>query len=159
MKQVKFVEMNDKEFKDYLDSEIQSYANDKIKVGNYPPESGLEEARKEFENYLPDGRFTKGQHLFSVIDDCNGEKVGMIWFATNMVEAPNGAFVYDIRIDDEFQGRGYGTATLLLLETKVKEFGKEKILLHVFAHNVGARKLYEKLGYVTTNIMMAKDLK
>ena len=151
--------MTDKEFKDYLDFAIQDYADGKIKAGNYSPESGLEGARKEFANYLPDGRFTKDQHLFSVVDEVSGESVGMIWFATNMLNVPNSAFIYDIRIDEKFQGQGYGTAAMLLLETKVKEFGKEKILLHVFAHNDGARKLYEKLGYVATNIMMAKSLK
>jgi ribosomal protein S18 acetylase RimI-like enzyme len=158
MKQVKFVEMTDKEFKDYLDLAIQSYADDKIRAGNYPPESGLEDARKEFAHYLPEGRFTKGQHIFSVVDDESRARVGMIWFATNMEEVPDSAFIYDIRIDDRYQNQGLGTASLLALETKVKELGKRKILLHVFAHNVGAKKLYEKLGYDTTNIMMAKEL-
>jgi ribosomal protein S18 acetylase RimI-like enzyme len=159
MKQVKFVEMTDKEFKVYLDFAIQDYANEKIRAGNYVSEYGLEGARKEFENILPRGRLTKDQNLFSVVDEETGDRVGMIWFATNMHDTPDGAFIYDIRIDDKFQRQGYGTATMLELETKVKELGKSKIALHVFAHNVQARKLYENLGYDTTNIMMAKKLK
>lgn len=39
-----------------------------------------------------------------------------------------------------------------------QELGMKKIGLHVFGHNKVARGLYEKLGYETTNVVMAKTI-
>ena len=36
--------------------------------------------------------------------------------------------------------------------------GLHKMGLHVFGHNLAARALYEKLGYVPVNINMEKQL-
>jgi len=44
------------------------------------------------------------------------------------------------------------------LEERVRHLGLSTISLHVFGHNHAARALYEKLGYVTTNVMMSKTL-
>jgi hypothetical protein len=47
---------------------------------------------------------------------------------------------------------------MLAMEAEVKAMGLDRISLHVFGHNPGARRLYEKLGYETTNVYMAKQL-
>lgn len=39
-----------------------------------------------------------------------------------------------------------------------EEIGLKSIRLHVFGHNKIARRLYEKLGYIETNIKMKKVL-
>jgi RimJ/RimL family protein N-acetyltransferase len=44
------------------------------------------------------------------------------------------------------------------IEDKAKELNANKIELHVFAHNKTARKLYEKIGYEVTNVIMAKKI-
>lgn len=44
------------------------------------------------------------------------------------------------------------------IELKAKELRLKEIGLHVFGHNKAARGLYEKLGYVETNIKMEKSL-
>jgi RimJ/RimL family protein N-acetyltransferase len=59
---------------------------------------------------------------------------------------------------EEFRGKGYGAASLALLEEKARQLGKTRIALHVFGHNLRAQKLYQSAGYVTTNISMAKNL-
>ena len=43
-------------------------------------------------------------------------------------------------------------------EAEVRRLGLYGIGLHVFGHNSGARLLYERLGYRTTNINMFKSL-
>ena len=40
----------------------------------------------------------------------------------------------------------------------MKEKGAKAIGLHVFAHNTTAFKLYEKLDYKPTDIVMVKEL-
>jgi RimJ/RimL family protein N-acetyltransferase len=41
---------------------------------------------------------------------------------------------------------------------QARELGADKVELHVFGHNQGARALYEKLGYTPTSIVMVKPL-
>ncbi len=43
-------------------------------------------------------------------------------------------------------------------EHQVKDLGIDKIALRVFAHNRGARALYEKTGFAITGIYMTKKL-
>lgn len=51
-------------------------------------------------------------------------------------------------IDQNFQGRGYGKATLkLLIERLVTEYKCTKIYLSIYDNNVNAIKLYEELGF------------
>jgi ribosomal protein S18 acetylase RimI-like enzyme len=66
--------------------------------------------------------------------------------------------VYDVRIDEAFQRRGYATQAFQKLETLVRDMGMSAISLHVFGHNTAARALYEKLGFATTNVMMSKQI-
>jgi ribosomal protein S18 acetylase RimI-like enzyme len=47
---------------------------------------------------------------------------------------------------------------LLQLEKKAQELEADEIALQVFGHNYATRALYEKLGYETTNLYMAKPL-
>ncbi|WP_139116750.1 GNAT family N-acetyltransferase, partial [Paenibacillus polymyxa] len=47
---------------------------------------------------------------------------------------------------------------LARLEDKAKDLGVRKISLHVFAHNETARKLYEKTGFLETDVIMSKKL-
>jgi len=60
-------------------------------------------------------------------------------------------------------GRGEGaralaTAAFAALEGEARARGLAGIGLHVFGHNPGARALYEKLGYETTNLHMFKKV-
>lgn len=150
--------MSESDYSSWFETSVREYADEHIKAGNFSPEDGLQRARSEFESYLPSGRFTKDHFLYSIVNRDSHEKAGMIWFAINLPGRPTMAFIFDIRIDEGFRGEGYGTAAMLLLEEKVRALGKKRIELHVFGHNHGARKLYERLGYVPTDILMAKNL-
>jgi ribosomal protein S18 acetylase RimI-like enzyme len=61
-------------------------------------------------------------------------------------------------VHERFRRRGYASRILELVEDKARELGAGKVELHVFGHNLGARALYEKLGYTATSIFMAKPV-
>ena len=82
----------------------------------------------------------------------------MLWFAMREGQGMPTAWVYDVRVDEAFRRRGYAQEAFAELETKVKALGGNKIALHVFGNNYGARDLYAKLGYVETNVLMSKTL-
>lgn len=158
MASVKFVEMTDLEYETWFAIAVKEYGDDIAKSSGVPANETQKESASQFRNLLPDGRKTKSHYLYSIKDSVSEKTVGMIWIAANFPRDPSVAFIYDIRMDENFRGLGYGTATLLLLEKKVKELGRNKIALHVFGHNTRAIRLYERMGYVTTDIMMSKVL-
>jgi RimJ/RimL family protein N-acetyltransferase len=155
---VRLAPMTEIEYQAYLESDIQRYAEEQVKAGNWHPSEALEKSRKEHQQLLPDGLATKDKYLFSVQDQDTGSKVGVIWFAVDYKRLEPLAFIYDFVIDEEFRRRGYGTRALQALEEKAKELGVTKISLHVFGHNHAAKALYEKVGYETTGVYMAKKV-
>jgi ribosomal protein S18 acetylase RimI-like enzyme len=68
------------------------------------------------------------------------------------------AFIWNIEIDPNHRGKGYGSQTMLALEEKVKELGLATIGLNVFGHNGTAIRLYQKLGYGTSSMTMYKNV-
>lgn len=147
-------EMSNIEFNKYLDKSIKTYAEEKVKSGNWKKDDSLSLSQSEYNKLLPDGINTINNYLFSIIDK-NNDVIGMIWI--NKKDS-NSCFIYDICINDKFQGKGYGLMAMIEVENFAKSLGAETIGLHVFGHNNKAIKLYEKLGYKATNISMSKQL-
>jgi ribosomal protein S18 acetylase RimI-like enzyme len=77
----------------------------------------------------------------------------------NLEGAVKDGFIFDITIDEDQRGKGFGKKAMLLIEEKARELRIHKIGLHVFAWNQVARSLYEGLGYETKSLNMIKDLK
>ena len=155
---VRLVPMNQTEFQTYLDSLLQDYAQDHARAGNFSAENALELAKLQVQQILPDGLDTQNHYFFNVEDETLANRVGVLWFAVQDRGAGPIAFVYDVRVYEEFHRRGYGTQTLQILEEKVREMGLTTISLHVFGHNHPARAMYKKLGYVETDVMMSKTI-
>jgi RimJ/RimL family protein N-acetyltransferase len=156
---VKLVEIDEADFQAWKQMAIVEYFTERVRAGNDGPDSP-DRSRSEFESLLPYGRLTRDNYIFSIVDEkLDDRKVGVLWYAADTPDLPpDTLFLYGIRIDEGMRGKGYGKATMLLLEQRAKELGKERIALHVFAHNQPARRLYEELGYKPTNIVMAKEL-
>lgn len=140
---VKFREMNDEEYKIFVENSIQDYSNGLIKSGTCAEEEGFERAKNDFKNLLPDGKQTKDNFLYR-IENKTQEDVGILWY---IKQSESRAFIADILIFEEFQSKGYGRQTLLLLEKEAKQKGISMIALHVFKFNTIAFSLYSSLGY------------
>lgn len=154
---IQLIPMSISEFEAYLDHSIQSYAQEKIKSGNWRAEEGLELSRKEFDHLLPNGLETPDNYLYTIQNE-DDEAVGILWVAKKDWGGKPKAFVYDVEIHEDYRRRGYAQEAFGALEGVVRGLGLDEIALHVFGHNVAARALYEKLGYVITNINMSKQL-
>lgn len=155
---VAFIKLDGNEFAKWRETSVREYAADRVRAGNSDEEHSMESAEKEFNELLPDGPNTNGQYIYSVVEERDSQRVGVIWYGEPPGDRKDTIYIYDVRIDERFRGRGYGTATLRLVEERAKDLRKKRISLHVFAHNERARKLYEELGYKPTNITMAKGL-
>jgi len=155
---IQLVPMTEAEFQSYYEHTLADYAEEHVRGGRWSPEEAYEQASREFQALLPDGVATENHHLFIVRDSTTQAAVGVLWYALQSQAGRKTAFVYDINIDSNFRRQGYATKALRSLEDQVRAQGAQEIRLHVFGHNEGAQALYEKLGYLTTNVMMAKSL-
>lgn len=73
--------------------------------------------------------------------------VGCVSFYANDDER-KAAYISEIMVDPEAQGCGLGTAMLEAAEQWAQAFGMNKVRLEVLEGNEGARRLYERVGYV-----------
>jgi ribosomal protein S18 acetylase RimI-like enzyme len=148
--------MTAEEYDAWVPNAIAEYAADHVRMGSRPAEGALESATKEFETLLPDGLDTAAHHLLVGVDD--GAPVGILWLNIPVDQPGPRAFVYGVEVDASMRGRGYGRSIMLAAESYAREHGATSIRLHVFGDNTVARRLYESLGYETTNVNMAKPL-
>jgi ribosomal protein S18 acetylase RimI-like enzyme len=151
---IRLVPFEPSEFATYLDGSVRSYAEENVRAGRWSAEEALSEAQKQIQGLLPQGLHTPNNYFFSIRADPSGEPVGIIWLAVE----PRGGFVYDLNIFEAHRRRGYAEAAMRQIEGVARDHGAQKISLHVFGDNSGARRLYLKLGYSETNVMMSKPL-
>jgi ribosomal protein S18 acetylase RimI-like enzyme len=124
--------------------------------GGQTHEAAQQKAEVDFPAVLPLGLETPGHFIFVV--EANGEPVGRLWLAERQLGGSRVLYVYDVSIDAEQQGRGYGRAAMRLAEDEARTLGIDRIELNVFGGNDVARGLYRSMGYVETSAQMRKDL-
>lgn len=118
-------------------------------------------AATSFDASFPDGKPAPGHAVLDVLDDDledDGEVVGFLWIGPDTSGNPEAWWVWNIAIDADKRGRGYGRAAMLLGEQYAREHGATTLGLNVFGWNAVARGLYEALGYETTAMQMRKPL-
>jgi len=59
----------------------------------------------------------------------------------------NSSFVKDLVVAPEWQGRGLGAALLATAMTALRGRGADEVQLKVVTANIGARRLYERMGF------------
>lgn len=156
---IRFREMSDDEFDKFAEWDILAYSKDLIKSGLSSEENALKNAKKSFNELLPQGKYTKNNYIYVVVNSDN-EDVGFIWYQKYKEDI---AFICDFLILEKFHKQGYGKQTLLLLEKEAKEKAFNKILLNVFKYNKPAFSLYKSLEYKirdqkNENISMLKNI-
>jgi ribosomal protein S18 acetylase RimI-like enzyme len=147
--------MTDDEFTAWLEPMIRDYAAQHVASGNWAPEDALELARTQTRSLLPDGARTKEHYLYTTRDAATGEAVGILWVNVRTKAGRTEAFIYDIVVNEDRRGRGYGRATMLACVERSRELGASSLGLHVFGDNTVARSLYTSLGFVETNVHMS----
>lgn len=152
----KLIPMTQPEFDVYYEALIPDYAADNVRAGYWTESESLEKSRKQTEGLLPQGLQTKDHYLYTLRD--NDQSIGMVWLKAELDRPVKSGFIFDVRIDEPFRGKGYGKEIMLLAEEKARELGIKRIGLHVFGYNEVAKKLYERIGYRYSSYNMLKDL-
>ena len=145
------------EFLDFRRRTIVGYAAEHVQAGNWTADTAEERAAKETDALLPNGVDTPGM-LLLVAQTANGEAIGVVWVSLKQPRGGEGAWIFDIEVEAEYRGRGYGRALLTAAEQECRRRGIESLALNVFGSNAVARSLYESAGYEVTTMQMRKVL-
>ena len=144
--------MTDAEFDDFLSGNAEEYAGELVAAGMtaeaaaraQPGADGAADARRAWTS--------PGMHFFTAwVGDA---PVGSLWLCT----LDPMAFVYDVVVDEAQRRKGYGAAIMNAGALWSREQGHPVLGLNVFAHNPGARALYDRLGYHVTQDYRALDV-
>jgi RimJ/RimL family protein N-acetyltransferase len=148
--------MTQDEFQAFLAQSVPEYASEKVRAGNWTSQEALERSRKDHATLLPEGLASPNQHLYTI--ELDGTPVGRLWLSDDPKTAGGAGFIYDLFVAEPFRRQGIAAEAMRLLENEALSLGVRSLALHVFGYNLGARALYQKLGYEITNINMSKAL-
>jgi ATP-dependent Clp protease ATP-binding subunit ClpC len=149
--------MTPSEFEAYAAWSVDEYAKDLERSGRASAEVAKARAEQAFGSLLPDGIDTANKVFLVGEDGETGEHVGLLWFGPSTDDQAV-AWLYDINVDEEVRGRGYGRALMLRFEEEAGARGYARAGLNVFGDNAVARRLYESLGYRESSRQLHKDL-
>lgn len=137
---------------------VREYAAEQVQTGNWSAEEGERRASERTDELLPEGVDTPGV-LMLTADTADGDPVGHVWLALERQPGLRSrAWIYDIEVQPEQRGRGFGRALLHAAESEALKNDVMSVSLNVFGSNVVARHLYETSGYEVASIHMTKDL-
>jgi ribosomal protein S18 acetylase RimI-like enzyme len=141
----------------FFEEAVSFYAAENVKGGCWRAEDALGLSRAETEHMLAQGLETPDQYLFEILAADEEEPVGYVWLAALPRGTVKAAFVVQLSIKSRFRRQGHARAALGLIEQRARELGLSGMELHVFAHNPGARALYESVGYKASSTNMIKS--
>ena len=150
--------MTEVEFEAWSQRLARAFASEQVAAGNWSPEGALTLAFKGNAALLPDGLATDGMLLLKGVR-ADATVVGTLWIGlTHPRGSPDCAFLYDIEVEEEYRGAGYGRALLAAGEKAVRARGVNAMELNVFGSNMRAIRLYETSGYSVVTQQMRKNL-
>ena len=133
------------EFEGYRDQLITAYAQDMLDAGAFTDrDRALEASVASTEQLLPDGLDTRAS--------TSGRPTTARRWSRSCGSPSTGptGYIYDIEVHHDQRRRGYGREVLDAGARAAHDLGARELGLNVFGHNDGARTLYERAGYATT---------
>jgi ribosomal protein S18 acetylase RimI-like enzyme len=152
---VTLIKMTDAELAKYLETSIQSLADELARANNWSPKQSMLASLQSFNALLPN-RVVDSPNQFLWTIFANGKTVGNLWFG---IRGENEAVVWDILIHPAYRNKGYGKETMIAMEHELRKLNVSSVTLNVFAHNSTAFQMYVKLGYVPVSTRMSKLLR
>ena len=88
----------------------------------------------------------------------DGEIIGYIWFSLKNEGEDMYGLINHLFIDEAHRRKGFAKRLIEYAEKYLASIGVKQMKLHVTLTNTPALKLYEKLNYKKTRILMEKEL-
>jgi GNAT superfamily N-acetyltransferase len=135
--------MTEDEFADFREETERGYAADIAGSGIMSLEQARAVSAAQMRELLPDGLQTAGHSFLSLC--AGGEVVATNWIAHH--RWPGVSWVFGVETHEQFRGKGYGRAAMVLGEQATLDAGDTHLALNVFGQNSVAISLYRSMGY------------
>jgi len=152
---VKLEIKTDVELRGWLPGMFERHIAERIRAGE-EPESATQLSLVQRNELFPNDVPATDQFIMNVIGDDG--VVGTMWLGRPLSGSRETWFVFDVEIDKEFRGKGFGRAAMEAAEEWTRERNGTRLGLNVFGPNLAARSLYDSLGYEVMATSMFKDL-
>ena len=137
---------------------IREYAAEHVRAGDWSPDDAEVRAAAQTDELLPQGVHTPDMFMLTAMNS-QGLEIGHVWVGLKRpYGSGDGAWVYNIEINPDQRGKGYGRALLEAAERETARRGVTTIGLNVFGPNAVARSLYESAGYEVATLQMKKEI-
>ncbi|WP_085707399.1 N-acetyltransferase [Pseudomonas sp. B35(2017)] len=141
--------MRDNEYNSWENLSVDDYAQDLMASHLYSQTKARSEAFRTYRVALPQGMNTKNNHFR--VYETGGQVAGYIWFSVDN----DSAFLSDIILLPEFQGKGIGKSFICELVNELGALKISELELRVSPDNHRAMNLYRKLGFRITGFDMS----
>ena len=154
---INFKDMTKIEKEEYFKESFEEYVQAKMKACGYTENEARILAQSDFDSCMnvPPG-VKQDSYILKILN--NDEPVGNLWYITRKLPESKTAFLCEIYLKERYRGKGIGSLAIDLFEKRAKEEGCHRVSLHAFGYNEGAIRLYERLGYLVTDVTMQKSL-
>ena len=124
------------------------FAAQKARAGLWTPEEAPQRSRDALQGLITGVIRGQGHRFYKAANE-SGHLCGWIWIGPppDARRVPNEQYLYQITVDENVRGRGYGRMMLQALEALLTAEGVETLRLNVFHWNRVARALYDSAGY------------
>ncbi len=148
---VRLVPMTEAEREAALEDHVVEYANAKAQAGIWTRAEALYRSRAEIRGLVGGHPSERGHEFFVGLDE-SGRRVGWIWFGPVPAPgaSPDARWLFNIVVEPERRGQGYGRALLRAAEEQVLAEGRSELVLNVFQWNRVAVALYTSSGYAVS---------
>lgn len=144
--------LREDEYAAWEEAHRTEYERGLVEFAGLAPDAAKAKVERDIPAVLPDALATADTWIWAVETD--GRRVGTVFLGVRAADA----WLYDITIETDERGRGYGRAAMLALEDEVRRLGYESVVLNVWGGNAIARSLYDSLGYAEESVHMRKQL-
>ena len=134
---------------DYIWTKLASPGQDILDVGRARYER--EESIFSYKNCTVvevDGKIIGMLVAFPMYIDPDNVEDDPVLTPYSKLEEDSSYYICGMALFEGYRGRGYGTALLALAEKQALREGFDKLSLIVFEQNTGAKRLYERTGYI-----------
>ena len=150
--------MTAEELEAFIRYSRQAYIGARVAHGGEDPRDAEAVAAQQYADFFPDGEPAEGHSLFTGRDATTRERIGILWLFEGRSATGTSVFVYDVEVEEDQRGQGWGRELMAYGEQWASERGAYEIALNVFGGNTRARGLYTSLGYNERAVAMAKSL-
>ena len=135
-----------KEFETWFARSTERQAEDRAWASGRSAREELAGLQQMIPVLLPQGQETPG-HDFRLAEDNAGNVIGFVWFGTLPGQPAISTFLFDVFVEPAHRRKGYARTILVNMMEHLTARGIGQFGLDVRADNLGARALYESLGF------------